>query len=102
LRLDIERHVQQSLDAVDAGLPEGIKATTVRLAGDPADQLAERSAGVDLMVVGSRGYGPLHSVIVGGVSGRLTRGAQCPVIVIPRGIESSLDALFADATATAV
>jgi nucleotide-binding universal stress UspA family protein len=102
LREDVERHVQESLDAVVADLPEGTKATTVRLAGDPADALAEHSAGVDLLVVGSRGYGPLHSVIVGGVSGRLVRCAQCPTIVIPRGIESSLDALFADATATAV
>jgi nucleotide-binding universal stress UspA family protein len=102
LREDIERHVQESLDAVVAGLPEGIMATTVRLAGDPADALAQRSAGLDLMVVGSRGYGPLHSVLVGGVSGRLLRSAQCPTIVIPRGVESSLDALFADATATAV
>jgi nucleotide-binding universal stress UspA family protein len=102
MRQDIERHVQESLDAVVAGLPEDIKAETVRLAGDPAEQLAERSAGVDLMVVGSRGYGPLHSVLVGGVSGRLMRSAQCPTIVVPRGVESSLDTLFADATATAI
>ena len=66
-----------------------------------AEQLAERSAGVNLMVVGSRGYGPLHSVLVGGVSGRLMRSAQCPTIVVPRGVESPLDALFADETATA-
>lgn len=102
LREDIERHVQESLDAVVAGLPEGINATTVRLAGDPAESLAERSAGVDLLLVGSRGYGPLRSVLVGGVSGRVMRTAQCPTIVIARGIESSLGALFADATATAV
>jgi nucleotide-binding universal stress UspA family protein len=102
LRQGIERHVQESLDAVVAGLLEGIKATTVRLAGDPADQLAERSAGLDLLIAGSRGYGPLHSVLVGGVSGRLTRTAQCPTIVVPRGVESSVDAMFADATATAV
>jgi nucleotide-binding universal stress UspA family protein len=74
----------------------------VRLAGDPAEQLAERSAGVDLMVVGSRGYGPLHSVLVGGVSGRLMRTAHCPTIVVPRGIESALETLFADARVTAV
>jgi nucleotide-binding universal stress UspA family protein len=102
LRQDVERHLQASLDAVVAGLPESIKATAVRLAGDPADQLAERSAGLDLLIAGSRGYGPLHSVLVGGVSGRLTRTVQCPTIIVPRGVESSLDALFADATATAV
>ena len=102
LRGDFERHVQESLDAVVAGLPEGIKATTKRLTGDPAELLAQRSGDVDLMVAGSRGYGPLHSVLVGGVSGRLIRTAQCPTIIVPRGVESSLDALFADATAATV
>ena len=73
----------------------------MRLAGEPAERSRERSAELDLMVAGSRGYGPLHSVLVGGVSGRLMRTAQCPTIVVPRGVESSLDALFADATAAA-
>ena len=37
------------------------------------------------MVVGSRGYGPLKAVLLGGVSGQLIRSAACPVIVVPRG-----------------
>ena len=48
---------------------------------------AAHSAGLDLMLAGSRGYGPLRSVLVGGVSGRLMRTVHCPVIVIPRGVE---------------
>ena len=100
LREDVERHVQDSLDAIAADLPEGTRATTVRLAGDPAEQLAERSAGLDLLFVGSRGYGPLHSVLAGGVSGRLMRTAQCPTIIVPRGIEVPADALLAEATSS--
>ena len=42
------------------------------------------------MLAGSRGYGPLRSVLVGGVSGRLMRTVQCPVIVVPRGAEAPL------------
>jgi nucleotide-binding universal stress UspA family protein len=49
------------------------------------DALAAASAEIDLLVCGSRGYGPLRSVLVGGVSDRLTRQAPCPVIVVPRG-----------------
>ncbi len=100
LRADLELHVQETLDAMVSEIPGDVRAHSVRLSGDPAEQLAVRSSQLDLLVTGSRGYGPLHSVLVGGVSGRLVRTAQCPVIVIPRGIEAPLSPLFAGATAT--
>ena len=40
---ELDQYVQDDLDAVIAGLPEDIKADSVRLAGDPADQLGERT-----------------------------------------------------------
>jgi nucleotide-binding universal stress UspA family protein len=95
---DLERAVQEGLDAVIAGLPDDIAVTSVRLEGDPADQLGEHSTGLDLMLAGSRGYGPLRSVLVGGVSGRLMRTVQCPVIVVPRGADAPLSTLFSAAT----
>ncbi len=97
---DLERDVQEDLDAVLASLPADITAECVCLAGDPAEVLGARSAGLDLMLAGSRGYGPLRSVLVGGVSGRLIRTAQCPVIVVPRGAETPLANLFASAEAS--
>ncbi len=39
----------------------------------------------DLLVLGSRGYGPVLSVLLGGVSGRVVRSARLPVVMIPRG-----------------
>ena len=75
---DLEHYVQESLDRVVADLPEDVEATTVRLAGDPAEALGEHSATLDLLLAGSRGYGPLHSVLVGGVSGRLTAPPSAP------------------------
>jgi hypothetical protein len=33
--------------------------------------------------VGSRGYGAIRRVVLGGVSFRVLRDAQCPVIVLP-------------------
>jgi nucleotide-binding universal stress UspA family protein len=98
---DIQRGVQEGLDAVLAGLPIDISAESVRLEGDPADQLGEHSAGLDLMLAGSRGYGPLRSVLVGGVSGRLMRTVQCPMIVVPRGADAPLLTLFGETAATA-
>ena len=62
--------------------------------------LAERSADLDLLFIGSRGYGPLRAVLTGGTSGAVTRTAQCPVIVLPRGVEAPLAEVF-DAAAVA-
>jgi hypothetical protein len=51
--------------------------------GRPADVLIALSETVDLLVIGSRGYGPLRAVLLGGVSGQVTRSAACPVVVVP-------------------
>ena len=56
--------------------------------GDAADEIAEASQDVDLMVMGSRGYGPLRRVLLGGTSLKVMRSAACPVIVVPRSGES--------------
>ena len=51
-----------------------------------------------MLLVGSRGYGPMHSVLVGGVAGRVVREAACPVIVLPRKAgHVEEDSLFAEA-----
>jgi hypothetical protein len=39
--------------------------------------------------VGSRRYGPLRSVLMGGVSGPLVEHAHCPVLIVPRGVSES-------------
>ena len=67
----------------------------------PPSSSASAARELDLLVCGSRGYGPLRSVLVGGVSGRLMRSAHCPVIVVPRGIEPPLASLFEGAATTA-
>jgi len=99
LRPDIEREVQATLDAAVAALPAGVTAHGVRATGDAEELLTEHSEKLDLLVMGSRGYGPLRAVLVGGLSGRMLREAHCPVLVVPRGIEAPLAAL-AGATAT--
>lgn len=52
--------------------------------GYPADILVDWSDRVDLLVIGSRGYGPLRRVLLGGVGAQVVRRAGCPVIVVPR------------------
>lgn len=54
--------------------------------GRPAEELALYGASVDLLVVGSRGYGPLRRLVHGSTSSALTRKARCPLLIIPRGL----------------
>ena len=56
------------------------------LHGSPGHALAaECATDIDLLVAGSRGYGPLHAVVAGTVSRHLAHHAPCPVLVVPRG-----------------
>jgi len=64
--------------------------------GDPADFLVAASERLDLLVCGSRGYGPRRAVMLGGVSRRVTAEAHCPVIVLARGTEAGLEALIGE------
>ena len=69
-------------------MPAEIEATAEVAEGDVVDVLAtldRRDA--DLLVCGSRGYGPLRRVLLGGVSSRLLRRAACPLLVVPRRTE---------------
>jgi hypothetical protein len=68
----------------------------------PADVLVRVSEHLDLLICGSRGYGPVRAVLLGGVSRRLTAEAHCPVIVLPRGVQASLEALMEAPPAAAV
>jgi nucleotide-binding universal stress UspA family protein len=49
------------------------------------DELARLSAGVDLLVCGSRRLGALGRVMLGSVSAGVMRKARCPVLIVPRG-----------------
>jgi nucleotide-binding universal stress UspA family protein len=50
--------------------------------GDPSELLARYSESVDLLVVGSRGYGPIGRFVHGSTSQRLARTARRPLLVL--------------------
>jgi nucleotide-binding universal stress UspA family protein len=59
----------------------------VAIYGGPREELARLSHDVDLLIVGSRGYGPLKRLIHGSVSSYLLRHVACPLLVLPRGAQ---------------
>jgi len=92
------RHNLSARDAVDAALADagsGVEAEIEVIYGDPAEGLIGFTATLDLLVMGSRAYGPRRAVLLGGVSRRVTAAAQCPVVVLPRGAERALTELVA-------
>jgi len=54
------------------------------VAGRAGKQLESFAEGADLLVIGSRGWGPLRRVLLGSTSDRLVHHAACPVLVVPR------------------
>jgi nucleotide-binding universal stress UspA family protein len=78
---DFQTHLN---DAV-AELPAELRALPVFERGDPVQKLLEDAEmGVDLLVLGSRGFGPVMRLLIGSVSSRVIRKAPCPVLVVPR------------------
>jgi nucleotide-binding universal stress UspA family protein len=52
--------------------------------GRPAEELALYSASLDLLVVGSRDYGPLGRLVHGSTTHHLAHSAGCPLLVLTR------------------
>jgi nucleotide-binding universal stress UspA family protein len=76
---------QSALQEASGNVPEGLTWNTRLLGGPVVDALADlRPEDADVLVCGSRGYGPARRVLLGGVSSRLLRHARLPVIVVPR------------------
>ncbi len=73
--------VERAVAELDPGTPVHIQT----IKGEPCEVLVEQSARLDLLVLGSRAYGPLRHVLLGSVSAPVMREARCPVLVVPRG-----------------
>jgi nucleotide-binding universal stress UspA family protein len=69
--------------AIDELAP-GAEAVVRAVAESPVSALVEASADCDVLVCGSRGYGPLRRVLLGSVSCSLAHESHCPLVVLPR------------------
>jgi nucleotide-binding universal stress UspA family protein len=84
-------HAEQSKDLKEAAAAYATQmdVSAELLEGNPADALEAHSRDLDLLVLGSRGYGPLRAVLAGSVSLALMRSAETPIVITPRGTEIS-------------
>ena len=78
---DCHHEVEQALATLEK---IGVPSSGDVVVGLAVDELVELSHEVDLVVVGSRGWGPVRRLLLGSTSERLVREAACPVIAVPR------------------
>jgi nucleotide-binding universal stress UspA family protein len=96
-KLVAERALRRAVEELGGDVPVEVEAVI----GDPSDVLVSMSEHLDLLVCGSRGYGPVRAVLLGSVSAPVMAAAHCPVIVVPRGVNASLEALVGEAPGAA-
>ena len=93
---------EASLRAVVAELGDDVDDVEVdAFVGDPADILIGLSERLDLLICGSRAYGPFRAVMLGSVTRRVVAKAHCPVVVVPRGVKAALQDLVAESSGAA-
>jgi nucleotide-binding universal stress UspA family protein len=71
-------------EAEGAAARTGANATATVARGRPADALLKFSEAVDLLVIGSRRWGPVARLLLGSTGEALLHDAACPVLVVPR------------------
>ena len=77
-----ERHLEEW--CADAAKLAGGRVTTQKAIGEPAAEIVTfaKSAGVDLVVVGTHGRTGLEHALMGSVAERVVRRAHCPVLSV--------------------
>ena len=62
---------------------EGLEVERAVIEDRPERALVDAAQNAELLVVGSRGHGRLHDLVLGSVSHYCVQHAQCPVEVVP-------------------
>ena len=85
LREEIERESRQRLESM---LPpsdrERLRAEVALLAGNPFIEIIRyaKANGIDLIVMGTHGRGPIAHMLLGSVAEKVVRKSPCPVLTV--------------------
>ncbi len=94
-------HWQSQLEQVRPANPK-IPVSHVLLEGDPATEIARYAAdaGIDVIVIGTRGRTGVDRLVLGSVAERVMRESPCSVLVVklPKGVGGAERPISASAT----
>ena len=79
-----EEYIDEILQEANSRLEELPDVEGHAVYGLVGEELAVFGDQMDILVVGSRGYGPLKRLVVGSTSEYLQRHARCALLVLPR------------------
>jgi nucleotide-binding universal stress UspA family protein len=82
---DVFAEAREKVEQLVGALGEGVPLSVELERDDPCRLLIERTGSLDLLVLGSRAYGPFRCALLGSVSAGVIARAQCPAVVLPRG-----------------
>ncbi|WP_183094388.1 universal stress protein [Nocardioides stalactiti] len=85
--LDAARAIAQRGATLAGAHRPGLEVFPVAVTGSPRTVLTEAMEGADLLVLGSRGRGPVLSKLLGSVGASVVRRATCAVVVCRPGTE---------------
>jgi nucleotide-binding universal stress UspA family protein len=84
---DLERGarslIDDALERVVGGAGADVPVERIVVEGSPAATIIAEAEGADLLVVGSRGHGRVHDLLLGSVSQQCVSHAPCPVAIVP-------------------
>lgn len=85
--LDSARAVAKEASELAVRHRPGIAVESTALLGNPRHALTDLTSDTHLLVLGSRGRGPVSTKVLGSVSASVTRNAACPVVVCRPGTD---------------
>jgi nucleotide-binding universal stress UspA family protein len=90
LQAESRTEADKRLNTAAKSLPDGIEPEVVGLDGDPGRAIIEQAkrGGNDLIVMGSRGHGPIGSLVLGSVSTYVLQHSPVAVLVIHQPLKA--------------
>jgi len=79
---DARAQITQALEH----LSEPADAVQEILDGSAVTEMLRASERLDLLVLGSRSFGPIGRLLVGSVAARVAASCACPLLIFPRGV----------------
>lgn len=81
---DLEAQCKADLEEAKALIPKGVETEMIYEVGSPGPVLLNVADDkkCDLIVMGSRGLGPLKGIFMGSVSSYLVSRSKCPILIV--------------------